>query len=81
MTMGGGIRGLASGTAIYGVGEVLSRAVGFLLLPLLTAYLTPADFGISSMLAALTFLLTPLFSLGMGAAIAPAVLQPPRHRA
>ena len=77
MTMGGGIRGLASGTAIYGVGEVLSRAVGFLLLPLLTAYLTPADFGISSMLAALTFLLTPLFSLGMGAAIAPAYFHRP----
>src|SRR5271169_5589368 len=32
--------------AIYGIGLLLLRVVGFALLPLYTAYLAPADFGI-----------------------------------
>jgi len=54
---------------IYGVGEVLNRFMSFLLLPLFTSYLTPADYGIASLLGLLAFLLTPVFSLGFGAAL------------
>ncbi|MFN8405183.1 MAG: lipopolysaccharide biosynthesis protein [Anaerolineales bacterium] len=56
--------------AIYGVGSILNRAISFLLLPLFTKYLTPADYGVSSILGWMTFLLTPIFSLGIGAGIA-----------
>jgi O-antigen/teichoic acid export membrane protein len=62
---------LASGTLLYGLGEVLNRALPFLLLPLLTRYLSPADFGVTGMLTALGALLAPVFSLGLGAALAP----------
>jgi O-antigen/teichoic acid export membrane protein len=60
---------LAKGTLIYGTGGILSRFIGFLLLPVFTSYLTPAEFGISSMLGFISFLLTPVFSLGLGAAM------------
>jgi len=32
-------------TLIYGVGVLLSRAIGFIMLPVYTRYLTPADYG------------------------------------
>src|SRR6185295_45436 len=60
---------LARNTMIYGVGEVLNRFMSFLLLPLFTSYLSPTDYGIASLLGLLAFLLTPVFSLGFGAAM------------
>ena len=60
---------LARGTLIYGIGGILSRFIGFLLLPIFTSYLTPAEFGISSLLGFIGFLVTPVFSLGLGAAM------------
>lgn len=62
---------LARGTVVYGLGEVLSRFITFLLLPAFTAYLSPAEYGVISILSALGLLLSPVFSLGLGAAIAP----------
>ena len=62
---------LGKGALIYGVGSLLNRFIGFLLLPVFTSYLTPADFGVSSILSWVAFLITPVFSLGLGAAIAP----------
>jgi O-antigen/teichoic acid export membrane protein len=55
----------------YGIGSVLNRFISFLLLPLFTRYLTPSDYGISSILGWMTFLITPIFSLGMGSAMTP----------
>lgn len=36
----------ASQAAVYGLGQILSRFVSFLLLPVYTQILTPADYGI-----------------------------------
>jgi len=60
---------LARGTLIYGIGGILSRFIVFLLLPVFTSYLTPAEFGISSLLGFIGFFVTPVFSLGLGAAM------------
>jgi hypothetical protein len=60
---------LARGTLIYGIGGILSRFIGFLLLPVFTSYLTPTEFGISALLGFIGFLVTPVFSLGLGAAM------------
>jgi len=60
---------LGRNTAIYGTGQVLLRMVSLLLLPLYTSYLTPADYGISSILGVLTYFLTPIFALGISGAI------------
>lgn len=60
---------LGRATAIYGTGQVLMRMVSLLLLPLYTSYLTPSDYGISSILGVLTYFLTPLFALGVSGAL------------
>jgi O-antigen/teichoic acid export membrane protein len=56
---------------IYGIGGMLNRLVGLLLLPLLTRYLTPRDYGMLSMLQLVVLFLVPVFSLGLTAALAP----------
>lgn len=66
---------LSKNTLIYGVGGFLNRFIGLLLLPVFTAYLTPTDYGISSILSWVGFLLAPLFSLGFGAAMAPCYFE------
>jgi O-antigen/teichoic acid export membrane protein len=59
---------LARNALTYGVGQVLNRVISFLLLPVFTAYLTPADYGIMSILALIVFVVTSVFSLGLGTA-------------
>jgi O-antigen/teichoic acid export membrane protein len=60
---------LGRNTAIYGAGQVLLRMVSLLLLPLYTSYLTPADYGISSILGVMTYFVAPIFALGISGAI------------
>ncbi|MBF8247684.1 MAG: Polysacc synt C domain-containing protein [Bacteroidetes bacterium] len=62
------LRRLFGGVFVYGLGEVLNRTIGFLLLPLFTSYLSPKDFGISGILGLIVFLVIPVFSLGFGTA-------------
>ena len=59
---------LVKNSLIYGVGQALSRFIGFLLLPVFTAYLSPADYGILAILGVMNLVATALFSLGFGAA-------------
>lgn len=51
---------------IYGIGQVIGKFINFLLMPLLTSYLSPSDYGIISLLNVLTFVAAPLFGLGLG---------------
>ena len=60
---------LARHTVTYGAGSVVMRFLSVLLLPLFTAYLTPADYGISAMLGLIAFVITPVFGLGIGAVL------------
>jgi len=69
------IKKLARGTLVYGLGEVVSRLLTVLLLPIFTAYLSPSDYGVVSILTALSVFVTSLFSLGLGAAIAPVYFE------
>lgn len=66
---------LGKNAIIYGVGSILNRFIGFLLLPLFTKYLTPVDYGVSSILGWMTFLIIPIFSFGIGAAMAPSYFE------
>jgi O-antigen/teichoic acid export membrane protein len=61
---------LGKGTLTYGIGQGLSKLIGFLVLPLLTTYLNPADYGVISMLTAISFLAAPVFGLGLGNSMA-----------
>ena len=57
---------LFKGTVTYGIGGMLQQLVSFLLLPIFTAYLTTADYGIIGILGVVGFLVTPMLQLGIG---------------
>jgi O-antigen/teichoic acid export membrane protein len=63
------------GTLIYGVGQALGRSMTLLLLPVLTAYLDPASYGVLAVLTAFGLLLNTVFSVGLGAATAPSYFE------
>ena len=60
---------LANDTAIYGLGSVLKKIIGFALLPFYTRALSPAEYGILNTLGTFTFLLTVILGLGMTGAV------------
>ncbi len=62
-------------TAIYGVGTAVNRFIALLLLPLFTKYLTPVDYGVLAMLALLSMVVQPIFSLGISAAMGPVYFE------
>ena len=61
--------GLLSSSILYGLGGAAQRLISFILLPLFTRYLTPADYGVVGLLVVLPALLLPVFSLGLSASI------------
>lgn len=65
------ILNLGKDSLIYGVGSVVTRFIGLITLPLFTTYLTPEEYGVLAMLAILTMVAQPLFSLGLSAAMGP----------
>jgi O-antigen/teichoic acid export membrane protein len=68
VTLGAQLRRLGRHSAIYGLGGLVSRVIAVLLLPLYTAYLTPADYGRVETLVALTTVLTILLRAGISSA-------------
>lgn len=66
---------LGKDSMIYGVGSVITRFIGLLMLPLFTAYLTPEEYGVLAMLAILTMVAQPVFSLGLSAAMGPSYFE------
>jgi O-antigen/teichoic acid export membrane protein len=60
---------LIKNTSIYTIGNILPKAAGFLLLPIYTAYLTPADYGIVNSLEVLSTILVVLFTLSINRSI------------
>jgi O-antigen/teichoic acid export membrane protein len=55
-------------SAIYGLGSIVARIVGVLLLPLYTRYLSPSDYGLIETLVALSAVLTAIVAQGMKSA-------------
>jgi O-antigen/teichoic acid export membrane protein len=53
---------------VYGLGSIVARIVGVLLLPLYTRYLSPSDYGLIETLVALSAVLTALVAQGMKSA-------------
>lgn len=56
-------------SAIYGVGQILSRLASFLLLPIYTNYLRPADYGVIAILDLFGGVLGILIGAGMASAV------------
>ena len=62
------IKELLRHSAIYGLGSIVARVLGVLLLPLYTRYLSPSDYGLIETLVALSAVLTALVAQGMKSA-------------
>lgn len=59
------IRKLFSHTVIYGSAPYVSKIASFFILPIITQYLTPIDYGVYGVVTALTGALSVLASLGL----------------
>lgn len=62
------IPSLFKNAGIYTISNVLNKAIPFLLLPVLTRFLTPEDYGITAMFGVLCSILTPLIGINAHAA-------------
>jgi O-antigen/teichoic acid export membrane protein len=62
------IKRLTKHSAVYGIGHILSRSMGFLLLPIQTKYIPPDRYGIAVMLISSLAILNVVFSYGMDVA-------------
>jgi O-antigen/teichoic acid export membrane protein len=62
------LKELARHSAIYGLGSIVARILGVLLLPLYTRYLTPGDYGLIETLVALAAVLSALVAQAMKSA-------------
>ena len=63
------MKGIRLDTAIYGLSQVLERALSFLLLPILTKGISPAEYAIWSQVVVVTGLMIPILMLGFPNAI------------
>lgn len=63
------IKKLGKHSVIYGFGTLLSRLLGFILLPIYTRLLTPADYGVLSLLVITGTTAGIIAKLGLGSAI------------
>lgn len=59
------IKNLSKDTLIYGVGTVIQKIIGIVLLPFYTRALIPAEYGVMDTLATLTYFIATFFSLGL----------------
>jgi len=64
------LRKLLGASAVYGLGSVLVRGLAFLLLPLYTRYLSPAEYGIVALTVTCTVVLGLLYPLGLRGVVA-----------
>jgi len=60
------LKRLAKGTVIYGIGGMLQRFMGLLLLPLFTRELTPEDYGVVALVLLVGIAMSGLLTLGTG---------------
>ncbi len=62
------LKSLVAQSATYGLGDLLTKAIAFLLIPVYTRYLSVADYGILGVASSLTAVLGILYPLGLNAA-------------
>ncbi|MGC4094745.1 MAG: oligosaccharide flippase family protein [Polyangiaceae bacterium] len=73
---------LGKNSIVYGLGQVLTRALSVLFLPLLTRYLSPADYGAIGLVTILNAVLQPALAFGTGMSLGPNYFrsEDPQHR-
>ena len=78
-----GERSFVGHTATYAIGNIARRLVGFVMLPIYTRYLTPAEYGVIGLLTFAMAVFEPIFGARLGRAIPKFYLEgsDPRSRA
>ncbi|MBZ5546329.1 MAG: oligosaccharide flippase family protein [Acidobacteriia bacterium] len=66
--MKGEVGQLIKHSGIYGLGTILSKSVGFLMIPVYTRYLVPADYGVLELLDLVIFFSGIFAMMGIGSA-------------
>ena len=78
------LRHMVGHASIYAAGNIMRQLVGFLMLPIYTRYLTPADYGVIGLMTFAISLIEPLFGARLGMAIpkyyADAEMRPEKSR-
>lgn len=59
------LKNLGKHTVIYGAGMLLGRMVSFIMLPIYTHYLTPADYGVLELLTITTDVISMIVGIGL----------------
>ncbi len=62
-------KSIAIHSILYGAGRILSRALAFMLLPMLTRHIVPAEFGTWQLIVLLSSVLLPVSQLGLNNAL------------
>lgn len=60
---------LAKGSFVYGIGSVLQRVMGLLMLPFFTQVLTTKDYGVLALVSLISIAISGLLTLGTGSSI------------
>ncbi len=60
------LKRLFKGSVVYGLGGVLQKFLGFLLLPLFTRFLQPEEYGVAALVGLFSVAVSGLFNLGTG---------------
>jgi len=63
------LKNLGKHTIIYGVGMLLGKIVSFIMLPIYTRYLTPADYGVLELLTITTDVISIIVGIGLAATV------------
>jgi len=60
---------IARHSLVYGLGVILNRVIGFLMIPIYTRLLTPSDYGVLELLSLTTDIIGMAISMGLSAAM------------
>jgi O-antigen/teichoic acid export membrane protein len=63
------LKNIAKHSIVYGLSDILSRAIGFLLIPLYTHYLTPSDYGTLELLDLTSYIIGLFLAMGIAQAV------------
>lgn len=63
------LKRLTRNTVIYGLGNILQRGAAFLLVPLYTRFLSPADYGIVAIVNSIVQVLSIVYEMGQAGAV------------
>lgn len=63
------LKNIAKHSIVYGFSDILSRAIGFLLIPLYTHYLTPSNYGTLELLDLTSYIIGLFLAMGIAQAV------------